>query len=100
MTGCHSPSPSPPPGTPSWVLPRDPFIPGSCFGSPSAGSRLVPATPPGAVGGDIWFCPRSQAVFRCPDQVWHVELLPQPRQLYILCAHSGIYCVSLEQQSR
>ncbi|RLV94611.1 hypothetical protein DV515_00013110 [Chloebia gouldiae] len=41
-----------------------------------------------------------KAVFRCPDQVWHVELLPQPRQLYILCAHSGIYCVSLEQQSR
>ncbi|XP_010282916.1 PREDICTED: Fanconi anemia-associated protein of 100 kDa-like, partial [Phaethon lepturus] len=40
------------------------------------------------------------AVYRCPDQVWHVELLPQPRQLYILCAHSGIYCVSLEQQSR
>ncbi|XP_017586234.1 PREDICTED: Fanconi anemia core complex-associated protein 100 [Corvus brachyrhynchos] len=41
-----------------------------------------------------------KAVFRCPDQVWHVELHPQPRQLYILCAHSGIYCVSLEQQSR
>lgn len=52
------------------------------------------------MGGDICFCPRCQAVFRCPDQVWHVELLPQPRQLYILCAHSGIYCVSLEQQSR
>lgn len=41
-----------------------------------------------------------QAVYQCPEQVWHVELLPQPRQLYILCAHSGIYCVSLEQQSR
>ncbi|XP_066836171.1 Fanconi anemia core complex-associated protein 100 isoform X1 [Anser cygnoides] len=41
-----------------------------------------------------------KAVYRCPDQVWHVELLPQPRQLYILCAHSGIYCVALEQQSR
>ncbi|NWU98259.1 FP100 protein, partial [Upupa epops] len=41
-----------------------------------------------------------KAVYRCPDQVWHVELLPQPRQLYILCAHSGIYCVSLDQQSR
>ncbi|KAM6111109.1 LOW QUALITY PROTEIN: Fanconi anemia core complex-associated protein 100 [Pterocles gutturalis] len=40
-----------------------------------------------------------KAVYRCPDQVWHVELLP-PRQLYILCAHSGIYCVSLDQQSR
>uniref|UniRef100_A0A663M7S4 FP100 protein n=1 Tax=Athene cunicularia TaxID=194338 RepID=A0A663M7S4_ATHCN len=38
-----------------------------------------------------------KAVYRCPDQVWHVELLPQPRQLYILCAHSGIYCVSLDQ---
>lgn len=52
------------------------------------------------MGGDICLCPPCQAVFRCPDQVWHVELLPQPRQLYILCAHSGIYCVSLEQQSR
>ncbi|XP_061867102.1 Fanconi anemia core complex-associated protein 100 isoform X2 [Colius striatus] len=41
-----------------------------------------------------------KAVYRCPDQVWHMELLPQPRQLYILCAHSGIYCISLEQQSR
>ncbi|NXV81913.1 FP100 protein, partial [Atlantisia rogersi] len=41
-----------------------------------------------------------KAVYRCPDQVWHVELLPQPRQLYILCAHSGIYSVSLEQQGR
>lgn len=82
------------------MLPRDLFVPGNGFGSPSAGSPLVPATSLGAVGGDIWFCPRSQAVFRCPDQVWHVELLPQPRQLYILCAHSGIYCVSLEQQSR
>lgn len=45
-------------------------------------------------------CSPPQAVYRCPDQVWHVELLPQPRQLYILCAHSGIYCVALEQQSR
>ncbi|KAM6297376.1 Fanconi anemia core complex-associated protein 100 [Aegotheles albertisi] len=41
-----------------------------------------------------------KAVYRCPDQVWHMELLPQPRHLYILCAHSGIYCVSLDQQSR
>ncbi|KAM8796832.1 Fanconi anemia core complex-associated protein 100 [Eudromia elegans] len=41
-----------------------------------------------------------QAVYKCPDQVWHVELLPVPKQLFILCAHSGIYCVSLEQQSR
>ncbi|NXE48689.1 FP100 protein, partial [Casuarius casuarius] len=41
-----------------------------------------------------------KAVYKCPDQVWHVELLPVPRQLYILCAHSGIYCVSLDQQSR
>lgn len=50
--------------------------------------------------GDISLCCPPQAVYRCPDQVWHMELLPQPRQLYILCAHSGIYCVSLEQQSR
>uniref|UniRef100_A0A8B9SI68 Fanconi anemia-associated protein of 100 kDa n=1 Tax=Anas platyrhynchos TaxID=8839 RepID=A0A8B9SI68_ANAPL len=41
-----------------------------------------------------------KAVSRCPDQVWHVELLPQPRQLYILCAHSGIYCVALEHRRR
>uniref|UniRef100_A0A674J6E9 FA core complex associated protein 100 n=1 Tax=Terrapene triunguis TaxID=2587831 RepID=A0A674J6E9_9SAUR len=32
-----------------------------------------------------------------PDQVWHVELLPLRRQLYILCAGNGIYCVSLDQ---
>ncbi|NXT78812.1 FP100 protein, partial [Zapornia atra] len=50
--------------------------------------------------GDVSFCSATQAVYRCPDQVWHVELLPQPRQLYILCAHSGIYSVSLEQQGR
>nr|XP_013806573.1 PREDICTED: Fanconi anemia-associated protein of 100 kDa [Apteryx mantelli mantelli] len=41
-----------------------------------------------------------KAVYKCPDQVWHMELLPLPKQLYILCAHSGIYCVSLDQQSR
>ncbi|KYO37092.1 Fanconi anemia core complex-associated protein 100 isoform X2 [Alligator mississippiensis] len=41
-----------------------------------------------------------QAVYRFPDQVWHVELLPLHRQLYILCAKTGIYCLSLDQQSR
>ncbi|CAM5155543.1 unnamed protein product [Eretmochelys imbricata] len=41
-----------------------------------------------------------KAIYRFPDQVWHVELLPLRRQLYILCAGNGIYCVSLDQQSR
>ncbi|XP_044838956.1 Fanconi anemia core complex-associated protein 100 isoform X3 [Mauremys mutica] len=41
-----------------------------------------------------------QAIYRFPDQVWHVELLPLHRKLYILCAGTGIYCVSLDQQSR
>ncbi|XP_062976159.1 Fanconi anemia core complex-associated protein 100 [Elgaria multicarinata webbii] len=41
-----------------------------------------------------------KAVYRFPDQVWHVELLPFHKQLYILCAGVGIYCVSLDYQSR
>ncbi|XP_053153567.1 Fanconi anemia core complex-associated protein 100 isoform X2 [Hemicordylus capensis] len=41
-----------------------------------------------------------KAVYRFPDQVWHVELLPLHQQLYILCAGVGIYCVSLDYQSR
>ncbi|XP_061471717.1 Fanconi anemia core complex-associated protein 100 [Rhineura floridana] len=41
-----------------------------------------------------------KAVYRFPDQVWHVELLPVHQQLYILCAGVGIYCVSLDYQSR
>ncbi|XP_032653121.1 Fanconi anemia core complex-associated protein 100 isoform X2 [Chelonoidis abingdonii] len=41
-----------------------------------------------------------KAIYRFPDQVWHVELLPLHRKLYILCAGTGIYCVSLDQQSR
>ncbi|XP_054834732.1 Fanconi anemia core complex-associated protein 100 [Eublepharis macularius] len=41
-----------------------------------------------------------KAVYRFPDQVWHVELLPAHQQLYILCAGVGIYCVSLDYQSR
>uniref|UniRef100_A0A8D0HDW6 FA core complex associated protein 100 n=1 Tax=Sphenodon punctatus TaxID=8508 RepID=A0A8D0HDW6_SPHPU len=41
-----------------------------------------------------------KAVYRFPDQVWHVEVLPLHRQLYILCARNGIYCVPLDQQSR
>ncbi|KAH0629342.1 hypothetical protein JD844_011354, partial [Phrynosoma platyrhinos] len=39
-------------------------------------------------------------VYRFPDQVWHVELLPLHQQLYILCAGVGIYCVSLDYPSR
>ncbi|KAF7236877.1 hypothetical protein EYD10_16375 [Varanus komodoensis] len=41
-----------------------------------------------------------KAIYRFPDQVWHVELLPFHKQLYILCAGVGIYCVSLDYQSR
>lgn len=64
------------------------------------GAQLPCPHPPVPSEGDISFCSPTQAVYQCPEQVWHVELLPQPWQLYILCAHSGIYCVSLEQQSR
>ncbi|XP_078240434.1 Fanconi anemia core complex-associated protein 100 isoform X1 [Pogona vitticeps] len=42
----------------------------------------------------------QEAVYRFPDQVWHVELLPLQQQLYILCAGVGIYCISLDYQSR
>uniref|UniRef100_A0A8C8RWX7 FA core complex associated protein 100 n=1 Tax=Pelusios castaneus TaxID=367368 RepID=A0A8C8RWX7_9SAUR len=41
-----------------------------------------------------------KTIYKFPDQVWHVELLPFRRQLYILCARNGIYCISLDQQSR
>ncbi|XP_058022305.1 Fanconi anemia core complex-associated protein 100 isoform X1 [Ahaetulla prasina] len=41
-----------------------------------------------------------KAVYRFPDQIWHVELLPLHHQLYILCAGVGIYCVSLDYQKR
>nr|XP_060620248.1 Fanconi anemia core complex-associated protein 100 [Anolis sagrei ordinatus] len=41
-----------------------------------------------------------KAIYRFPDQVWHVELLPIHQQLYILCAGVGIYCVSLDYPSR
>uniref|UniRef100_A0A8D0BDI3 FA core complex associated protein 100 n=1 Tax=Salvator merianae TaxID=96440 RepID=A0A8D0BDI3_SALMN len=41
-----------------------------------------------------------KAVYRFPDQVWHVELLPFHQQLYILCAGVGIYCISLDYESR
>nr|XP_023507560.1 Fanconi anemia core complex-associated protein 100 [Equus caballus] len=40
------------------------------------------------------------AVYRFPGQVWHLELLALRRALYVLCAHRGIYCMSLDQASR
>ncbi|XP_056673317.1 Fanconi anemia core complex-associated protein 100 isoform X1 [Monodelphis domestica] len=40
------------------------------------------------------------AVYRFPDQVWHLELLALRRELYVLCARNGIYCLSLDPQSR
>ncbi|KAM7334701.1 Fanconi anemia core complex-associated protein 100 [Alexandromys fortis] len=40
------------------------------------------------------------AVFQFPDQVWHLQLLATRRALYVLCARTGIYCLSLDSQSR
>ncbi|KAJ8793079.1 hypothetical protein J1605_003756 [Eschrichtius robustus] len=40
------------------------------------------------------------AVYKFPGQVWHLELLALRRALYVLCAPSGIYCLSLDQASR
>ncbi|XP_006987753.1 Fanconi anemia core complex-associated protein 100 [Peromyscus maniculatus bairdii] len=40
------------------------------------------------------------AVYQFPDQVWHLQLLAIRRALYVLCARTGIYCLSLDSQSR
>ncbi|XP_038180572.1 Fanconi anemia core complex-associated protein 100 [Arvicola amphibius] len=40
------------------------------------------------------------AVYQFPDQVWHLQLLATRRALYVLCARTGIYCLSLDSQSR
>ncbi|XP_030698990.1 Fanconi anemia core complex-associated protein 100 isoform X1 [Globicephala melas] len=40
------------------------------------------------------------AVYKFPGKVWHLELLALRRALYVLCARSGIYCLSLDQASR
>ncbi|KAG3268301.1 Fanconi anemia core complex-associated protein 100 [Ictidomys tridecemlineatus] len=40
------------------------------------------------------------AVYRFPDQVWHLQLLAPRRALYVLCARRGIYCLSLDTPSR
>uniref|UniRef100_A0A4X1U8C9 Fanconi anemia core complex-associated protein 100 n=1 Tax=Sus scrofa TaxID=9823 RepID=A0A4X1U8C9_PIG len=40
------------------------------------------------------------AVYKFPGRVWHLELLALGRALYVLCARSGIYCLSLDQDGR
>ncbi|XP_057572460.1 Fanconi anemia core complex-associated protein 100 isoform X2 [Hippopotamus amphibius kiboko] len=40
------------------------------------------------------------AVYKFPGQVWDLELLALRRALYVLCARSGIYCLSLDQDNR
>ncbi|XP_052614851.1 Fanconi anemia core complex-associated protein 100 isoform X2 [Peromyscus californicus insignis] len=40
------------------------------------------------------------AVYQFPDQVWHLQLLAIRRALYVLCARTGIYCLSLDSQNR
>uniref|UniRef100_A0A8C3YN97 FA core complex associated protein 100 n=1 Tax=Catagonus wagneri TaxID=51154 RepID=A0A8C3YN97_9CETA len=40
------------------------------------------------------------AVYKFPGQVWHLELQALGRALYVLCARSGIYCLSLDQAGR
>ncbi|XP_035890147.1 Fanconi anemia core complex-associated protein 100 [Phyllostomus discolor] len=40
------------------------------------------------------------AVYRFPGQVWHLEVLALRRMLFVLCAWSGVYCLSLDQAGR
>ncbi|XP_021493075.1 Fanconi anemia core complex-associated protein 100 isoform X3 [Meriones unguiculatus] len=40
------------------------------------------------------------AVYQFPDQVWHLQLLALRRALYVLCARTGIYCLSLDSPRR
>ncbi|XP_045692086.1 Fanconi anemia core complex-associated protein 100 isoform X2 [Phyllostomus hastatus] len=40
------------------------------------------------------------AVYRFPGQVWHLEVLALRRVLFVLCARSGVYCLSLDQAGR
>eukprot|EP00073_Rattus_norvegicus_P039160 XP_008766711.1 PREDICTED: Fanconi anemia core complex-associated protein 100 [Rattus norvegicus] len=40
------------------------------------------------------------AVYQFPDQVWHLQLLATRRALYVLCARTGIYCLSLDSLDR
>ncbi|XP_028643742.1 Fanconi anemia core complex-associated protein 100 [Grammomys surdaster] len=40
------------------------------------------------------------AVYQFPDQVWHLQLLAIRRTLYVLCARTGIYCLSLDSLDR
>lgn len=40
------------------------------------------------------------AVYQFPDQVWHLQLLAIRRALYVLCARTGIYCLSLDNRDR
>nr|XP_053766404.1 Fanconi anemia core complex-associated protein 100 isoform X2 [Desmodus rotundus] len=40
------------------------------------------------------------AVYRFPGQVWHLEVLALRRALFVLCARSGVYCLSLDQANR
>ncbi|XP_055431333.1 Fanconi anemia core complex-associated protein 100 [Bubalus kerabau] len=40
------------------------------------------------------------AVYKFPGQVWHLELLALRKVLYVLCARSGIYCLSLDKTTR
>ncbi|XP_007886748.2 Fanconi anemia core complex-associated protein 100 [Callorhinchus milii] len=41
----------------------------------------------------------QRVVYRLPNAVWHVELDWKQEWLYVLCAGSGIYCVSLNHQT-
>ncbi|XP_027281221.1 Fanconi anemia core complex-associated protein 100 isoform X4 [Cricetulus griseus] len=40
------------------------------------------------------------AVYQFPHQVWHLQLLAARRALYVLCARTGIYCLSLDSRDR
>lgn len=70
-----------------------------------AGLRIIPRGP--RVRGvrldivcAVLCLPDVQAVYKFPGQVWHLEALALRRALYVLCARTGIYCLSLDQASK
>ncbi|KAM4691859.1 Fanconi anemia core complex-associated protein 100 [Rhinophrynus dorsalis] len=40
------------------------------------------------------------AVYLFPSEIWHIELLSYKRQLYVLCARTGIYILAWDEEGR
>ncbi|XP_051685454.2 Fanconi anemia core complex-associated protein 100 [Oryctolagus cuniculus] len=64
-------------------------------------------------GAEVFLCAGSEfvyvydqeggllsAVYQFPGRVWHLELLPLRRALYVLCAREGVYCLPLDRPDR